>query len=512
MHKRNIIYRGSLKSCNYSCSYCPFAKHRALTAEMERDRQNFVKFCDSIEKRAQAFSIGAVFVTPYGEASIHRWYWEGLSRLAELSEIDRVGMQTNLSFSVEECLTVFDTFRRNDFDTSLSQKNRMSPDFDKREKLCIWATFHPEMTTVDEFAAKCHRLIQNHVQVCAGAVGVPGNIQILRELREKLSPAVYLWINKMDGLKRNYRQDEINSFAEIDPFFEFELNNPETDPQMCADRCFVEADGKVRSCNISKARKINWYESNEEEIFTPICGGKRCTCYLAYGGRGDFALKDIFGDYPIYRIPKKYRAVFFDLEGTLISTKRETGAASRGLSDQVRRKLAALKEICPVFLATSMPETEVKKRLKDDMNLFRGFIFASGGYLCLKNETCNREKTYPIDINSLSGAIEYGEKVNAKYAVSVKNGTAYKVTLIKKHHSRWTDEECDRMAELLKESVCRFFTEKNCLEIVSRDRDKGTGIEEICGWLGVSTEDVLSVGNDKEDEAMKQVCGGYIRI
>lgn len=62
------------------------------------------------------------------------------------------------------------------------------------------------------------------------------------------------------------------------------------------------------------------------------------------------------------------------------------------------------------------------------------------------------------------------------------------------------------------ESVCRFFTEKNCLEIVCRDRDKGIGIEEICGWVGISTEDVLSVGNDKEDEAMKQVCGGYVRI
>ena len=146
MHKRTVIYRGNLKCCNYSCSYCPFAKHRALSVELEKDRQNFARFCDSVERRAQTFSIGAVFITPYGEASVHRWYWEGLSSLAGLPEIDRVGMQTNLSFSVEECL-----------------KNFSFP-----HQLCIWATFHPEMTTADEFAAKCHKLVQNHVQVCAG--------------------------------------------------------------------------------------------------------------------------------------------------------------------------------------------------------------------------------------------------------------------------------------------------------------------------------------------------------
>ena len=136
MHKRTVIYRGSLKSCNYSCSYCPFAKHRAQPAELKRDQQNFVRFCDSIAGRAEDFSIGAVFLTPYGEAAIHRWYWEGLSGLAKLSGIDRVGMQTNLSFSVEECLNLFDSYGG------------------KREKLCIWATFHPEMTTVEAFVSK----------------------------------------------------------------------------------------------------------------------------------------------------------------------------------------------------------------------------------------------------------------------------------------------------------------------------------------------------------------------
>ncbi|MDE5589653.1 MAG: STM4011 family radical SAM protein [Acetatifactor sp.] len=498
MHKRTIIYRGNLKSCNYSCFYCPFAKHRALPVEMEKDRQSFERFCDSIEKRTQAFSIGAVFITPYGEASIHRWYWEGLSRLAEIHEIDRVGMQTNLSFSVEKCLKVFDpcggTFSgRGSF----------------REKLCIWATFHPEMTTVDEFVSKCHKLVKNNVMVCAGAVGVPENIQLLRELREKLSPVVYLWINKMDGLKRNYSPDEIEAFSQIDPFFEYELKNPDAAVQMCADRCFVEADGKIHTCNISRTKDINWYDGSEEEIFEPVCSRKRCTCYLAYGGRADFALGNIFGEYSICRIPKKFRAIFFDLDGTLIPARRRVDG---GLSVQMREKLAALREVSPIFLATTMPEADVKRRLKADMDLFQGFIFASGGYLCLKDENGQKEKVYSIDISGLSEVIEFGESVKAKCAVSGKNGAAYKVTLIKGHHSVWKDTECDRMTELLKGANCRFFIEGNCLQIVSRDRDKGAGIEEMCGWLGISAGDVLAVGNDKEDAAMERVCGAFLDV
>lgn len=497
MHKRTIIYRGNLKSCNYRCSYCPFAKHRALPVEMEKDRENFARFCDSIEKRVQTFSIGAVFIAPYGEATIHRWYWEGLSRLAEIPEIDRVGLQTNLSFSVEERLKGFDF----------------------AHKLCIWATFHPEMTTVDEFVSKCHQLVKNNVMVCAGAVGVPENIPLLRELREKLSPVIYLWINKMDGLKRNYRPGEIEAFAQLDPFFAYELKHPDAAVQMCADRCFVEADGKIHTCNISRTKGVNWYDGSEEEIFEPVCSRKSCTCYLAYGGRADFPLRSIFGEYPIYRIPEKFRAIFFDLDGTLMTNNMsmKPGMSNgnrhgQGLSVQVREKLAALREVCPIFLATSMPEAHVKRRLKSDMDLFKGFIFASGGYLCLREENGQKEKVYSIDISSLSEVIEYGESRKAKYVVYRKNGAVYKVTLVKGHHSVWKDAEYDRMTELLKGLNYRFFMEGNCLQIVSSGRDKGAGIEEMCGWLGISAGDVLAVGNDKEDAAMARVCGAYLEV
>ncbi len=87
MDKNTIVYRGSLKSCNYHCSYCPFSKHKMSDRELEKDRECWTAFCESVKKRVNTFSIGAVFITPYGEALIHHWYWEGLACLSNLEGI-----------------------------------------------------------------------------------------------------------------------------------------------------------------------------------------------------------------------------------------------------------------------------------------------------------------------------------------------------------------------------------------------------------------------------------------
>ena len=38
MDKPMILYRGTLKSCNYRCSYCPFAKHPIGNRELQQDK------------------------------------------------------------------------------------------------------------------------------------------------------------------------------------------------------------------------------------------------------------------------------------------------------------------------------------------------------------------------------------------------------------------------------------------------------------------------------------------
>ena len=534
MDRKTICYRGSLKSCNYRCSYCPFSKHRASVQELEKDRQNFGRFCESIADRAAEFDIGAVFVVPYGEASIHRWYWEGLGRLAGLDGLDRVGLQTNLSFSVEECLAIFDLYsgdanreniRESDKETckETAEKTVRGISGAARRKLCIWATFHPEMTDMKTFVEKCHRLADSGVNLCVGAVGAPQNIPLLGRLRERLSPDLYLWINKMDGLGRAYTEEEKRAFLELDPFFGLECGSPAADAAMCSDRCFVEADGRIRACNIGRIKEGNWYQSEQEEIFRPLCGKKRCSCYLAYGGRADFEGRQFFGAYPIFRVPKPYQAVFLDLDGTLVPEKH------RGrLSDSVRRKLLALREKRPVFLATSMPAEEVRQRLGEDLELFQGAVFASGAYVWMRTKeeggkaddsrekrkgAAGREVIHPVDLKELPRLTELAARCSAGVRVyrirgreaDAERDTAYKITLVKRHNSVWQEQERQMAAEILQTGAYRIFVEKNCLEIIAAHVAKGTGVREICGWLGIRPEEAIAVGNDREDRAMRPV-------
>ena len=534
MDRKTICYRGSLKSCNYRCSYCPFSKHRASVQELEKDRQNFGRFCESIADRAAELDIGAVFVVPYGEASIHRWYWEGLGRLAGLDGLDRVGLQTNLSFSVEECLVIFDLYsgdanreniRESDKETckETAEKTVRGISGAARRKLCIWATFHPEMTDMETFVEKCHRLADSGVNLCVGAVGAPQNIPLLGRLRERLSPDLYLWINKMDGLGRVYTEEEKRAFLELDPFFGLECGSPAADAAMCSDRCFVEADGRIRACNIGRIKEGNWYQSEQEEIFRPLCGKKRCSCYLAYGGRADFEGRQFFGAYPIFRVPKSYQAVFLDLDGTLVPEKH------RGrLADSVRRKLLALREKRPVFLATSMPAEEVRRRLGEDLELFQGAVFASGAYVWMRTKeeggkaddsgekrkgAAGREVIHPVDLKELPRLTELAAQCRAGVRVyrirgreaDAERDTAYKITLVKRHNSVWQEQERQRAAEILQTGAYRIFVEKNCLEIIAAHVDKGTGVREICGWLGIRPEEAIAVGNDREDRAMRPV-------
>lgn len=285
MDKRMVLYRGSLKSCNYRCSYCPFSKHPMTDRELSADRERWISFIGSYREKAAALKLGALMVVPYGEAMLHPWYREGLAQISALPWTDAVGAQTNLSYSAEELLS---DYRRAGGVT---------------EKLQLWATFHPQMTEITEFAGKCTVLRDAGVRVCAGCVGVPENLEIIERLRESLPRDIYLWINKLDGLRREYTPEEKEAFSGIDPFFYLELTPVPADPAQCHGRLFVEGDGRLRTCNVGPVLGRRWEELDGEENFpAPLCRRKQCSCYLAYGGREDFVQKSMFGQYPLFRV------------------------------------------------------------------------------------------------------------------------------------------------------------------------------------------------------------------
>lgn len=230
---KTLLYRGSLKSCNYHCSYCPFSKHPITAREIKKDKDQWFSFIQTFTEKASPLDIHSFLLVPYGEALIHPWYWQGLAHISACSWIDAAGAQTNLSFPIQKSLSYFGQCGG------------------KREKLRIWATFHPEMTTAETFAGKCAMLAEAGIALCAGAVGVPENIGLLQSLREKLPENIYLWVNKMDGLKRPYSQEEQHAILEIDPYFLQELTPVLADADKCRGRLFVEGNKKLRTCNIS---------------------------------------------------------------------------------------------------------------------------------------------------------------------------------------------------------------------------------------------------------------------
>ncbi|WP_200801336.1 STM4011 family radical SAM protein [Clostridium sp. Marseille-P2415] len=463
---KTILYRGSLKSCNYNCSYCPFSKHKSSRGELAKDQEQLQRFINSLREQAPRLGTEALMIVPYGEILIHPYYWEGLARISSMETIEAVGAQTNLSFSMAKCL------------------KKYAAAGGHREKLRLWATFHPEMTSLSQFIRQCKKLIKEGISFSVGAVGIPENLDLLRQLRECLPEEIYLWINRMDGVKRPYTADEQAAFQSIDPFFAQELGRRQADKSQCLNRLFVEGDGKLRLCNIGHSLKENWYNCNGS-LPSPECGRAACTCYLAYGGRADYDHSGRFGPYPLFRIPWKPKAFFFDIDGTLVFDRSDR------VDPAVISWLKAVKEHGPLFLATSLPYKEAARRCRDILHLFDGGIFAGGAHILLKRKgkRIQKEVFYTLDASFLPVLDQKQAEYGYRLRVYQSDGSVYKITLEKPSSRAWREPETASLKHLLPISTFRCFTEKNCFQIVSSTADKGSSMRKLCEWLSISTRD-----------------------
>ncbi len=513
MAQNMIQYRGSLKSCNYGCSYCPFAKRRSSPSELLKDREDWRRFVEHLETHSEPY--GAVMVVPYGEALIHDYYWEGLARMSRMGTMEGVGAQTNLSFNVERQLTIF------------------KESGGRKEKLRVWATFHPEMTTVPLFAAQCRKLLSAGIRICAGAVGVPENLETLQRLKEALPVGCCLWINRMDGLNRRYTEEEQQAFLRIDPWFYRELHVKKAMPEQCPGRLFVESDGRMRRCTISAPPEGNWYDTGRTE--TLPCRKKACTCYLAYGGRMDCEERTAFGRWPLFRIPWSPRAVFLDVDGTLIpengrlDDRRIPHTGIRGEWLDFFKRESRTRSL---FLATSLPWKEAAAKCGNILPYISGGVFAGGAHVVFgpgNNQPGNGHSTkdHSGDDHSGDDRLEIFYTFDAPWLPQLSalqsasrfrlrlfehEGHPYKLTLTRPEKRGWRQEELNAVTGLLTPGAYRCFTERGNLQIVSREIDKGSGVRELCALMGVDPRETAAVGDSKEDIAMFRTCGYGIAV
>lgn len=475
--KRQWYYRGVLKSCNYSCSYCPFSKKKGSIQEQQKDKTAFFRFINRLEEMPQAE--GAVQVVPYGEALIHPYYWEGLAQLSRNPKLDLVGAQSNFSFPVEKMLSVY---CRNGGDIS---------------KLRLWGTFHPEMTNVEQFVAQCALLSAKNITYCVGAVGVPTQFAAIHLLREALPPSVYLWINKMDGMKRAYTSTEIANFLKIDPYFEMELRHHRADAKYCADNRFVESDGVMHRCNLSRQDIGNLYD----EAITShslICNRKECSCYLAYCNQMKELELLCFMPYPAFRIPVLPKAVFLDVDGTLLP-EGETKIPERYI-----KWMNHLANYSDIYLATSLPYEIARKKTAAIWPLLSGGVFANGARMVIRKHVL--DKIEPLDTSWIAGAKEKSVQLGFQLHTYQKSGIVYKVTLSHRkrgHLSMFSKEFVHKInCELGVPESCQILTEHSCIQITKKGTSKLAGVQYICGKMGYSRQETAVAGNSENDIPM----------
>lgn len=507
MTGKTLLYRGSLKSCNYHCSYCPFSKRPPSGTELAKDKAQWLSFVQDFMEKARSLGIRALLAVPYGEALIYPWYWEGLARISTCLEIDALGAQTNLSFPIADSL------------------GRFLQNGGNLKKLRLWATFHPEMETAKAFARKCSEITEAGASLCAGAVGVPENISLLQALRKTLPRDTYLWINRMDGLKRPYTPEEQAAFLEIDPYFLRELTPIPAVPSKCTGRLFLEGNKSLRACNIGGALPFGWEGLDAGMDFPePRCRRKLCSCYLAYGGREDPMNQVLFGPYPSFRIPRRPKAAFFDIEGTLLEKQRHpykappqtTGAGPQNqacpntrLTEGALAGLTALSlEKIPLFFATTLPYPAAWKRCRQIWHFFSGGVFAGGAHLILPE--AGKELFYYLDASCLAGLAPLKKQFHFRILTYKNQGGVYKATLLRPPHSPWDQEGINALTAALPPAASgkiRFFTEENCLQLVAAQADKANGVRTLCQWIGISPTEAAAAGDSKEDAKMLGLCG-----
>lgn len=450
---KNIYYRGILSSCNYSCSYCPFAKRKSNQAELKKDFQQLNRFYREIENTTFDKPVG-IFFTPYGEALIHNYYIEMMAKLSKLKSIKYVSCQTNFSFDIDKFLGLI---KENDGDLS---------------KIKLWATYHSEMIDPEIFSNKA-KIISEHIDISVGMVAIPGKSDEVVEFREVLSQNIYLWINGKAREKSRYTKKEIDKLINVDPLFGSELFRHKVEKNCCTsgvESIFIEANGDIYPCNINKNKLGNFYESkiSWKEV---SCKRRICDCFLAYSNRKDILHVNYFSDYKYIRLPEKVEveAIFLDIDGTL--TDKNGKISSKTIS--CIEELAKYKKI---YLATSLPYEFAMKKCHQINKYIDGGIFGNGGLI-----------------------MDYSKKfIKIMEIESIKDLDDIKIY-------KWKDKiykaltRNNKVIDNFKDEDLIFTKEKSHISIHSRNASKLNGILSICNINKFERKKVFVMGNSKND-------------
>lgn len=280
MKRWEIYYRGSLSSCNYACTYCPFGKTANSRAELRHDRLQLERFCTWVE--TQRTCLG-VLITPWGEALHHGYYRRAMVSMSRLKQVYRVAIQTNLHGPVadmaEGCL----------------------------KTLALWTTYHPTQVNRARFLSRCRQLDRLGIRYSVGMVGIREHFEEIEAVRRELRPEVYLWVNAYKRQDNYYSPSEIVWLSHLDPHFSWNLKRYPSQGKACHaghGSFAVDGDGNLRRCHFVPEILGNIYEPDWEHCLRErLCPAATCGCHIGYIHRPELPLRELYGDGLLERIP-----------------------------------------------------------------------------------------------------------------------------------------------------------------------------------------------------------------
>jgi MoaA/NifB/PqqE/SkfB family radical SAM enzyme len=281
-----VLFRTRLEWCNYTCSYCPWnATVQRVPAEAFRaDEERLNRIVDRVAELPRPVEF---FITPKAEYLVLPYWRAAVGRLLALPQVERVTVQTNLSFDLAAFLDAVDA-----------------------RKLALWTTYHPSEVSAAELAnlhGKWRRLQERGVPFSVGIVGLRENLGHAEALRRRLDRHVYLWVNAYQREPNYYHPDELERIRAIDPYFD--LNNqyfpsrgrPCTAGQRAV---YLDDEGDLRRCFFVGEVLGNIYRDGWRTLDAPLgCPRESCHCYVGHMHIVELGFREVYGKDLAARIP-----------------------------------------------------------------------------------------------------------------------------------------------------------------------------------------------------------------
>ncbi len=280
-----ILYRGPLSSCNYGCTYCPFAKTRNTRHELAWDKaalHRFAAWAVTQPTSSHRRDLG-LFFTPWGEALIRSYYRDTLTELTQHDHIHRVAIQTNLSGPTDWLANC-------------------APG-----KLALWATWHPQWASMQNFLDKVNQADHHKARISVGVVGQPYFIDQIEALRQALPDHIYLWINAVKKDLHTLPQTIRARFSRIDPLYEHNTKIYDSQGHPChagEDSLSVRGNGDAWRCHFLPTPIGNLYEPGwDKALQERECTAASCRCHIGYVHLKRLNLRHIYQEGILERIP-----------------------------------------------------------------------------------------------------------------------------------------------------------------------------------------------------------------